>query len=123
MKNLKDKESQHDNCYECGISLIKNYNQPGVHTIKDKKGTHYVCCQCAKKVCKPINVTSLGKLLTPQLPPVKTNILLEKLGFQTKVNGEWTATDKGKEYAQEAYSTIGRKSYLTWSVDIIWILK
>lgn len=45
-----------------------------------------------------LNVTDLGKRVG--LKAVATNLKLEELGLQAKINGKWTLTDSGKAYGK-----------------------
>jgi len=39
-------DCEHDNCYICDISLVRNYNER-VTIIKNNKGAHFICNKCA----------------------------------------------------------------------------
>lgn len=61
-----------------------------------------------------LNATDLGKLLSPAISAVKVNKALEALGFQTKIDGVWTPSEKASglhkmRQGASAYGTQGKE--------------
>ena len=47
-KGSRSDESEHDNCYDCGRSLVHDYSG-GVGVVKDRNGCHFICEDCIAK--------------------------------------------------------------------------
>lgn len=65
--------------------------------------------------------TELGKKLG--ISARKTNKFLEIQGLQIRVNKVWQVTDKGKEYSQVHYWTVGSKSGFNFKWQLAYVAK
>lgn len=68
------------------------------------------------------NATDIGSQLNPQLSAAKTNILLEKFGFQQHQGKGWVITDKAAGLCQQRDADAERP-YIQWKLDIVDQLK
>ncbi|SCY44517.1 hypothetical protein [Desulfoluna spongiiphila] len=71
-------------------------------------------------------ISDIGINFDPELSGIKVNKILSEMGFQTRLDGAWEATQKGKDLSIQFLSTdsrYGNKPYLKWSFEIIHIIK
>lgn len=66
-----------------------------------------------------LNATTVGRFLNPSLNAVKTNKLLEALGYQVKSNDGWVLTDKATGYGEQCGLTTGERPYVRWGFAIV----
>lgn len=78
----------------------------------------------AKHDVASFNPTQIG-IKIGGISPQNVNIVLERLGLQTKKSGKWRITDKGKQFGEEKpYSRNGHTDYrILWHERIIEVIE
>ncbi|WP_333877537.1 hypothetical protein [Methylobacter sp.] len=65
------------------------------------------------------SATDIGSQLNPQWTAIKTNKLLEKLGFQQREKKGWVMTDKAIDLCQQRDEEKGERPYIQWKPAIV----